>query len=67
MVVAYLNLTLIPNTNIKVCLSSGNTSALQDLTTMFSGTFQVPNLKGGAWGQAEIMNYLDSNWIVIPS
>lgn len=60
MLVARLNANLIPNVNS--CLKSGT----DQLVLMAGGTYSPPNLPGVTWGEAQIIQYLNSNYIVVP-
>ncbi|MBV8471198.1 MAG: hypothetical protein JOY60_15210 [Burkholderiaceae bacterium] len=65
MLVAYLNQELIPN--IRSCLTSGSgKNGVDEVTTMFSGSYKVPNVPV-TWDETEIIKYLNANYIVEPS
>jgi hypothetical protein len=59
MIVARLNTLLV--TNVKTCLSSSNADQLKLMAT---GSYTPSNLGGVVWNQAQIMQYLEENWIV---
>ena len=58
MLVARLNCNYVPN--VQTCLRYNLTD---QLPLMASGTYSPPNLPGVTWNQADIIQYLDSNWI----
>jgi len=49
--------------NVQICLRNNLTD---QLPLMASGTYSPPNLPGVVWNQAEIIQYLSSNWMVQP-
>jgi len=59
MLVARLNAKFV--SSVGTCLRNNLTD---QLPLMASGTYSPPNLPGVVWDQAEIIQYLDSNWIV---
>ena len=59
LMVARLNCNLVPN--VQACLRNNLTD---QLPLMAGGQYRPPNLPGVVWNQAEIIQYLDSNWIV---
>ena len=61
MLVARLNAKFIPN--VQTCLRNNLTD---QLPLMASGTYSPPNLPGVVWNQAEIIQYLSSNFMVQP-
>jgi hypothetical protein len=61
MLVARLNAKFVPN--VQTCLRNNLTD---QLPLMASGTYSPPNLPGVVWNQAEIIQYLSSNWMVQP-
>ena len=61
MLVARLNAKLVPN--VQTCLRNNLTD---QLPLMASGTYSPPNLPGVVWNQAEIIQYLSSNFMVQP-
>jgi hypothetical protein len=61
MLCARLNAKFI--SNVQVCLRNNLTD---QLPLMAGGTYSPPNLPGVVWNQAEIIQYLSSNWMVQP-
>lgn len=61
MLVARLNAKFI--TSVQTCLSNNLTD---QLPLMASGTYSPPNLPGVVWNEADIIQYLSSNWMVQP-
>ncbi len=61
MLVARLNAKFV--TNVQTCLRNNTTD---QLPLMASGTYSPPNLPHVVWNQADIINYLGSNWMVQP-
>lgn len=61
MVCARLNAKFVPN--VQACLKNNLTD---QLPLMASGSYSPPNLPGVVWNQAEIVQYLSSNWMVQP-
>jgi len=61
MLVARLNAKFVPN--VQTCLRNNLTD---QLPLMASGTYSPPNLPGVVWNQAEIIQYLSSNFMVQP-
>src|ERR1700761_1506560 len=61
MLCARLNAKFVPA--VQTCL---NNNLTDQLPLMASGTYSPPNLPGVVWNQAEIINYLSSNWMVQP-
>ena len=61
MLVARLNAKFV--SNVQTCLRNNLTD---QLPLMASGSYSPPNLKGVVWNQSEIIQYLDSNWMVKP-
>jgi hypothetical protein len=61
MLVARLNAKFVPN--VQTCLRNNLTD---QLPLMASGSYSPPNLPGVVWNQAEIIQYLSSNFMVQP-
>ena len=61
MLVARLNAKFV--SNVQTCLRSNLTD---QLPLMASGTYSPPNLPGVVWDQAQIIQYLSSNYLVQP-
>jgi hypothetical protein len=59
MLVARLNAKFV--SSVQTCLRN---NLSDQLPLMASGTYSPPNLPGVVWNEAEIIQYLDSNWIV---
>ncbi len=59
MLVARLNCKFV--TNVQTCLRNNLTD---QLPLMAGGHYSPPNLPGVTWNQTDIIQYLDSNWIV---
>jgi hypothetical protein len=59
MLVARLNTKFV--SSVQTCLRN---NLADQLPLMASGSYSPPNLPGVVWNQAEIILYLDSNWIV---
>ena len=49
--------------NVQTCLRNNLTD---QLPLMAGGTYSPPNLPGVVWNQADIIQYLSSNWMVQP-
>ena len=63
MIVARLNTRLI--NNVQSCLTSS--TRVDQLKLMSTGTFAPDNLTGVVWNQSMIIQYLNANYIVVPS
>ena len=63
MIVARLNTRLIDN--VESCLTSSTRA--DQLKLMSTGTFVPDNLTGIVWNRSMIMQYLNANYIVVPS
>jgi hypothetical protein len=61
MLVARLNSKIVPN--VQSCLRN---NATDQLVLMAGGTYSPPNLPGVVWNQSQIIQYLGSNYIVMP-